>query len=236
MVDRLEELLALLENEDGDGDEREDALELALKAETAVSAAPASESEIETEEGRENDAESVILALGEDEGVPTEADGLGWMPDVRIGPPGELEEVPGADGAASDEMVENHAVGNEAAEFLWDELAAPVMGRNGTVALRKPGAGDVELPALAGPSGRAGTAAEVDSVMESMTSAEKGLEGLYKQAVQASRPAAQSLPVEQAGRSLRADEPGRTAALTVDELDRAVRRDSRRYDGGMTLF
>lgn len=234
MVDRLEELLALLEDEDDDEDEREDARELALRAETGASAAPASE--IEAEEGPGDGGKGEVPALGEDEGAPAEADVLGWTPDVRIGPPEELEEVPGADGAAGDEAAENGAAGNEAAEFSWDGLAAPVMGRNGTVALRKPGAGDVELPALAGPSGRAGTAAEMDSVMESMTSAEKGLERLYKQAVQASRPAAQSLPVEQAGRSLRADEPGRTAALTVDELDRAVRRDSRRYDGGMTLF
>ena len=235
LVDRLEELLALLEDED-DEDEREDALELALRAETAVSAAPAAE--IETEEAPEDDAESVVPVPDEDEAVPVEAEGLNWGPDVKIASPEGQEEVPGADGAADGGMVENDAAGNEAAEFLWDELAAPVMGRNGTVALRKPGAGDVELPALAvtGPSGQAGTAAEMDSVMESMTSAEKGLEGLYKQTVQASRPAAQNLPVEQAGRSLRADEPGRTAALTVDELDRAVRRDSRRYDGGMTLF
>lgn len=234
MVDRLEELLALLEDEDDDEDEREDALELALRAETGASAAPASE--IETEEGPGDGGKGEAPAPGEDEGAPAEAGGLGWTPDVRIGPPEELGEVLGADGAVSDERAESGAAGNEAAEFLWDGLAVPVMGRNGTVALRKPGAGDVELLALAGPSGQAGTAAEMDSVMESMTSAEKGLEGLYKQAVQASRPAAQSLPVEQAGRSLRADEPGRTAALTVDELDRAVRRDSRRYDGGMTLF
>ena len=68
------------------------------------------------------------------------------------------------------------------------------------------------------------------------TAAERGLEGLYRRTAQASRPAAQSLPVEQAGRTLRAEEPGRAAALTVDELDRAVRRDSRRYDGGMSIF
>lgn len=65
---------------------------------------------------------------------------------------------------------------------------------------------------------------------------EIGLEGLYRQTVRAVRPAPQALPVEQAGRTVRAEEPGRTAALTVDELDRAVRRDSRRYDGGMTIF
>ncbi len=65
---------------------------------------------------------------------------------------------------------------------------------------------------------------------------EIGLEGLYRQTVRAVRPAPQALPVEQAGRTVRAEEPGRTAALTVDELDRAVRRDSRRYDGGMNIF
>lgn len=66
--------------------------------------------------------------------------------------------------------------------------------------------------------------------------AQSGLEALYRRAAQASRPPVQNLPVEQAGRTLRAEEPGRAAALTVDELDRAVRRDSRRYDGGMTIF
>ena len=64
-----------------------------------------------------------------------------------------------------------------------------------------------------------------------------GLEGLYRQAVQASRPAApQARPVEQTERPARAGEPEQAAALTVDELDRAVKRDSRRYDGGMTIF
>ena len=63
-----------------------------------------------------------------------------------------------------------------------------------------------------------------------------GLEGLYRQAARASRPAPQALPAGQAGQALRAEEPGRAAALTVEELDRAVRRDSRRYDGGMTIY
>lgn len=63
-----------------------------------------------------------------------------------------------------------------------------------------------------------------------------GLEGLYRQTVQAARPAAPALPPEPAGRSVRAQEPGSAASLAVDELDRAVRRDSRRYDGGMSIF
>lgn len=63
-----------------------------------------------------------------------------------------------------------------------------------------------------------------------------GLKGLYRQTVRGLRPAAPALPPEQAGRAARAQEPGSAASLAVDELDRAVRRDSRRYDGGMSIF
>ena len=63
-----------------------------------------------------------------------------------------------------------------------------------------------------------------------------GLAGLYRQTVQGLRPAAPALPSEQAGRTVRAQEPGSAASLAVDELDRAVRRDSRRYDGGMSIY
>lgn len=232
MVDRLEELLALLEDED-DEDEREDALE--LRAEAAVPAAPASE--VETEEAVEGGRKRAADPLVEDEDALAETGALSWMPDgkVRSVSAEGQDEMPGADGSIAG-AGENAAAEHETAEFWWDELAAPVMGQNGSMALRRPGAGDVEMAELAGGSKQTGAAEELGAVMESMRLAEKGLEGLYKQTVQASRPAAQSLPVEQAGRTVRADEPGRTAALTVDELDRAVRRDSRRYDGGMTIF
>ena len=63
-----------------------------------------------------------------------------------------------------------------------------------------------------------------------------GLKGLYRQTVQGLRPAAPTLPPEQAGRTARAQEPGSAASLAVDELDRAMRRDSRRYDGGMSIY
>lgn len=66
--------------------------------------------------------------------------------------------------------------------------------------------------------------------------AEAGLETLYRRTAQAGRPAPQAPAGTQAGRAARAEEPGRIASLTVDELDRAVRRDSRRYDGGMSIF
>lgn len=66
--------------------------------------------------------------------------------------------------------------------------------------------------------------------------AETGLETLYRRTAQAGRPTHQAPAGTQAGRAARAEEPGRIASLTVDELDRAVRRDSRRYDGGMSIF
>ena len=63
-----------------------------------------------------------------------------------------------------------------------------------------------------------------------------GLEGLYRQTVRGLRPAAPVLPQEQAGRTDRAREPGSAASLAVNELVRAVRRDSRRYDGGLSIY
>lgn len=63
-----------------------------------------------------------------------------------------------------------------------------------------------------------------------------GLKGLYRKTVQGLRPAAPALPPEQTGKTARAQEPGSAASLAVDELDRAVRRDSRRYDGGMSIY
>lgn len=64
----------------------------------------------------------------------------------------------------------------------------------------------------------------------------QGLEELYRRTVQAARPAMASPAAPQAGQGVRLGEPEAPRQLTVDELDRAVRRDSRRYDGGMTLF
>ena len=63
-----------------------------------------------------------------------------------------------------------------------------------------------------------------------------GLKGLYRQTVRGLQPAAPALPPEQSGRTARAQESGSAASLAVDELDRAVRRDSRRYDGGMNIY
>lgn len=74
------------------------------------------------------------------------------------------------------------------------------------------------------------------AVAERSGPGQDGLEGLYRQTVRGLRPAAPALLPEQAGKTARAQEPGSAASLAVDELDRAVRRDSRRYDGGMSIF
>ena len=229
MVDRLEELLALMEDED-DEDERQDALEMVREA-APVPAAPTAENEAEDVPG--DGADQADLRLDEDAGLSWTLDvetapseGQEKKPDVKTAPPEGQEKKPGVNNGA----VENGTDGNEATELLWDELAAPVTGPGGSVVLRRPGSGDVELAELVGVPGQS------DAAADSVRPADGGLEGLYRQALQASRPAVQGLPVEQAGRSMRAEEPGRTAALTMDELDRAVRRDSRRYDGGMTIY
>ena len=86
---------------------------------------------------------------------------------------------------------------------------------------------------------RAARGGAVDLALERVRrSGEKqtGLKGLYRQTVRGLRPTAPALPPEQAERTAREREPGSAASLAVDELDRAVRRDSRRYDGGMSIY
>ncbi len=205
-----------MKDEDDDG-EREDALAMAAGA--AVPAASAAE--IKTEKMTKISAGQRTSALEEDSGAPAEA-GESWAQ--------RQDEAPGADGGGEGGAAENGV------ELWTDGLAAAAMGADGFVALRRPGAGDAALEELGGRPGQADTAAEADAAAGCMRSAEQGLEGLYRQAVQAGHPAVQGLPAQQAERSARAEEPGRTAALTVEELDRAVRRDSWRYDGGMTIY
>ena len=194
MVDRLEELLALLEDEDG-GEEREDGLDPVAAVPPAIPTAEAG-----TDETPE---------LEENEGPAAEA--AEWLPEDLEIPPERRE---GSEEAAAKNVL---------AEPDWSGLARP---QNGDWQWNLPQTGSVRDQAG---DGKEESAAEA---------AERGLEGLYRETVRAARPAAQPLPqpVEQAGKVHRAVEPGRTAELTVDELDRAVRRDSRRYDGGMTLF
>ena len=210
MIDRLEELLAPMEEEE----EPEDVLVLGLGAEVPISPIP---------EHRQEKAP-------EEDGAPAEAGGSEWRPDAGAALPERQDEASEADAARTD------AARDGAAELLWDGLRSAVMGPNGSVALRRPGNGYVEMAESAGTAGKKAAAKELSAVMDTMTAAERGLEKLYQQTVQAGRPTAQPLPAGRTGQTVLTEGSGRSASLTVDELDRAVRRDSRRYDGGMTLF
>lgn len=59
---------------------------------------------------------------------------------------------------------------------------------------------------------------------------------LYRGAAEGARAPAPALAPERASRTVVEREAGGAPGLTVEELDRAVRRDSRRYDGGMSIF
>lgn len=199
-MDRLEELLARLEDEDEDEDEEESRWEdgPALSPRTA----PASASP-------EDDGEAAPAGNGGQGDAPAGRD--------RRGP----DRAAGETAADRPEPVwqpEAPAMAAQGAQYraLRERLEEAEEGLRAV----KAGGAQAEGEPAAATKGGNGT----------------GLEWLYRQTVRAGRPAPQALPIEQAGRTVRAEEPGRTAALTVDELDRAVRRDSRRYDGGMTLF
>lgn len=59
---------------------------------------------------------------------------------------------------------------------------------------------------------------------------------LYRGAAEGARAPAPALAPERGFRTALEREAGGAPGLTVEELDRAVRRDSRRYDGGMSIF
>lgn len=196
MTDRLEELLALMDDED-------------------------------EEEQREGGSTLT-------EGAPPVGAPLEKRPEERAAG----EDAP-ADGSAPEQdarEAQNGAEPASAQEQVW-----PILDGDGpgAAAARRQPEGPGDAPPEEGNAPREDRDGERGAEMARVIRRgdESGLDGLYRRAVQASRPAApQVLPPEQAGRPFRAEEPGRTAALTVEELDRAVRRDSRRYDGGMTLF
>lgn len=188
MVDRLEELLALMEAEDEE--EREDGLEIQW-AKPSARAAP--------EAGEERDPPE-----------PEAGD--------RQSPPPGPELWPGA----AREAAAAPRDGALERRVLAEELEGAVLA----------------LRPAAEAAGRLETAGQDGGGPEiPLQEAGSGLEELYRRTAQAASPAAAlALPVEQAGRIPPAEEPGRSAALAVDELDRAVRRDSRRYDGGMSIY
>lgn len=223
MVDRLEELLALMEMEDEDG-EQEDAL--ALTAGTAVPAPPGPE--METEEQLENVRAETADAPDMEKEVRAALETSDGARGAQRALAGAQENAALEAGAPAEEgRAEAENAAGELPEGLWqDRRLPPMTRRNEFGTAETPGVGAVGPAVVAGAARTENAAAEAAS----------GLERLYRQTVQASRPAAQTLAAEQTGQAFRAAEPERSAALTVDELDRAVRRDSRRYDGGMMIF
>lgn len=207
LVDRLEELLVQAAEDD---EEQEDAL--ALGAKWAASAAPAPEAE-EPPKGQPETGNREGQERAEREAAPAE---------YSTAPVSMEQELPRAAGT------------QDGGEYPMEDGGPLVLGKESETlrALRAGGGQAVELES----GKRAAAETDREAVSAAGAAAERGLEALYRRTAQASRPAPQVLPVEQAGRTMRAEEPGRAAALTVDELDWAVRRDSRRYDGGMTIF
>lgn len=210
MIDRLEELLAQMAAEDEAGEEeREDVPALADR--TVPKAAAPAEEEKPLPAGEDGEAR--------EEGLPE----LDWQKPGRMVPE---ESEP------KSEEVPRPALETDAAREAWAALRREPAGP----ALEAAARGTDRAAELQAERHSAEIGRELGETVRRETL--RGLEALYDQTVQASRPspAPQLQSAEQAGRTLRAEEPGRTAALTVEELDRAVRRDSRRYDGGMTIF
>ncbi len=221
MVDRLEELLAMLEDEDEkEGEDWEDVP--ALRGRT-LPAIPQEEGDGET-----------APAGGEQREAPVEPDT--GAPELMAGEYGETEGlVPGEETGNGPVWRLDDGAGAKA-EAAWRRTAAELLGLPGEIAAQGARMAVEEAAEAAG--ARLSEEKGVELARAVRHEARSGLEGLYRQTVRAVRPAApvQAPGGEPSGRTLRAGEPGRTAALTVDELDRAVRRDSRRYDGGMTIF
>lgn len=76
----------------------------------------------------------------------------------------------------------------------------------------------------------------LEMARDSPADAAAGLEKLYRRTAQAARPTVLEPVDGGAAREPWTGAPAASASLTVEELDRAVRRDSRRYDGEMKLY
>ena len=238
MIDRIEELLGPLAAEDEE--EREDVLALTVPEE-AVPASPRGD------EGEAGDGEADDRSGGRTAGE-TKDGGTGDRSGGRTA--GEIAlERPGLVAGETETAVERVEANRE----LWKDgpvwmvrSGSPEMDEAQKAALtgRTAQAGETPQPAQGGGLSWAGlervargsTAGLTLEGAERSRLGQAGLEGLYRQTVRGLRPAAPALPPEQAGRTTRAQEPGSAASLAVDELDRAVRRDSRRYDGGMSIY
>lgn len=159
-----------------------------------------------------------------------EAEDGGLEQTEGLGRPGDAPPPPRAGGGEAqagprdriEPPGERRQLGGAPPEAAPDTLGRALAGRG-----RK-------AQALGAADPRAGEAAEAGAWPAG--TAEAGLERLYRRTAQAGRLPAQGMAGGTAAWTRPEKEPGQTAALTVDELDRAVKRDSRRYDGGMSIF
>lgn len=285
MIDRVEELLELVE-EQPDEDGQEDGLALALEQETGAPVVPVSGPEEDGEEdvppperdgGPEANSGPRAVPTGGGTGGPewpeemtkTDGGGAGEAPPPawearRLEAPvipgggseaeadkGTLDRESGRDGPEQAQterrpgVLEWHRAAQQSAapawrpegtagsgSQVWPEGAARNGGQIWQVEKFREG-----VPAWQGEGPRRTPETEEHhSVPQGPEEGRRGLEELYRQTAQAARPASLAAEAGQAARTARMGEAETDRQLTVDELDRAVRRDSRRYDGGMSIF
>lgn len=285
MIDRVEELLELVE-EQPDEDGQEDGLALELEQETGAPVVPVSGPEEDGEEdvppperdgGPEANSGPRAVPTGGGTGGPewpeemtkTDGGGAGEAPPPawearRLEAPvipgggseaeadkGTLDRESGRDGPEQAQtegrpgVLEWHRAAQRPAapawrpegtagsgSQVWPEGAARNGGQIWQVEKFREG-----VPAWQGEGPRRTPETEEHhSVPQGPEEGRRGLEELYRQTAQAARPASLAAEAGQAAWTARMGEAETARQLTVDELDRAVRRDSRRYDGGMSIF
>ena len=166
---------------------------------------------------------------------PEEGEAAGAGADGRA--PGEAvrdaAEIPAADGQRTEEALDGALARMADGGPVWEAEAAAQ--RREMAEVLGQAAETVESVRTEAAAGRiAGYEAGAEAAAGQKAAA--GLERLYRQTVRAAAPPAPALPAVGAARTIGVEEPGSAASLAVDELDRAVRRDSRRYDGGLSIF
>ena len=182
--------------------------------------------------------EELLDELEEDE-EPEETDG--WR-ELTAAP--RIPEGPGAGERQEDAGGREDRPGPRD-ELSGEKAAEPLRQKGNGAALPEETAADGSEPSVA-LSDRGGDvtglvrvrreAAEME--LAGVRAADSGARGtleLYRGAARGIR-SAQAASAPTAGAAVTERMTAGTGSLTVDELDRAVRRDSRRYDGGMELY
>lgn len=195
----------------------------------------------------------IELMLGEDgeEAEDEERLALDGTAEVRLpAPPGrnETEEEPDGETAPERPPERMRAAGQDGSEGTdWAGVRTDGTDWAKWTAEAVPETGRPEWTRrIEGPAGETGGYLEagVEAAGERARGAalkpdRKGsaaLAELYRGAAEGARAPAPALARSGTSRTMLEREAGGAPPLTVEELDRAVRRDSRRYDGGMSIF